>query len=850
MNFHEKILKRLNHRKEYLAGMVVYSLLVCFIFFLLIWNYLAQRDLNILAEQKFRQETRSYAGLLGLYLDDCLFNLLNLTENSGFSPVPSDSENKPAASIDPVREITAGIHQFFDHGQASGRYAVDRLIFLNENDECLVDINSGIDLEGFSEWTDRSFSAESYMRVFGDDEGKMTGVAFIIPCYIERRKQGHLIAWITGKNIFDHITPLEIQEKQALAIVSQEGTLFYGKRVENFSPAGLKTMEFDKTERVNLKGPYGTSRLLAIMSPVGEYPFSIVNFMPAGFIENFLPTKQLFFIIGGMAVLMLITAGGVVRMNMETKILETRVEEASRSKKEIKHKNLELLNKIQKIEIIDNQLKQSEEKYKAIVQNLNEGYFETDRNGYLQFFNEMYCELMGRTADELKQANFRDLVDPNSTQKLKDAFARLYKGEDSPRLIELAFYKKDRFTLYEVSVSLIRDFDGEPAGFRGILRDVTERHLSILAVRESEERLKTILHFINAGIVIIDPQDHRIVEANAAALKMIGADRKEVVGSVCHCFICPAQIGECPITDLGQKVDNMERTLICKDGRRISILKSALEIYFNGRTHLLESFIDISTLKEIQNELEHAKNIAENANRTKSEFLANMSHELRTPLNHIIGFSELILDPHFGSLNETQEEYVRDIHESSRHLLSLINDILDLSKIEAGKMELEASAVAIRRVLENTLSLIKEKTIKHGLKISLEMNGIPEKISADERKLKQILYNLLSNSIKFTPDNGSIKISASLLPEDHSNPSLRPTVLISVEDTGIGIKPEDIERIFDYFQQVENSGTKQYEGTGIGLSLTRSMVELHGGRIWAESKGEGKGSVFRFTLPA
>jgi len=260
---------------------------------------------------------------------------------------------------------------------------------------------------------------------------------------------------------------------------------------------------------------------------------------------------------------------------------------------------------------------------------------------------------------------------------------------------------------------------------------------------------------------------------------------------------------------------------------------------------------------------------ARESDRRKSEFLANMSHELRTPLNHIIGFTELVLDKNFGELNKVQEEYLTDVDYSSKHLLSLINDILDLSKVEAGKLELQLSDVNLKMILENSLVMIKEKALKHGINLVTDMDGIPETIKADERKLKQIMYNLLSNAVKFTPDGGEIRLTADLA--DGSSPladsstkkgsdqELRPIsyelkasqkfIRISVIDTGIGLKHENLEHIFNAFEQVETSANRKYQGTGLGLSLTKKFAELHGGSIWAESEGEGKGSTFRLVIP-
>jgi signal transduction histidine kinase len=226
------------------------------------------------------------------------------------------------------------------------------------------------------------------------------------------------------------------------------------------------------------------------------------------------------------------------------------------------------------------------------------------------------------------------------------------------------------------------------------------------------------------------------------------------------------------------------------------------------------------------------------ASQHKSEFLANMSHELRTPLNAIIGFSEVLGERMFGELNEKQEEYLKDIHASGQHLLSLINDILDLSKIEAGRMELELTDFELPTALDNALILVRERAGRHGIALNLNVDERVARVRADERKVRQVVLNLLSNAIKFTPEGGRIDVRAGVHDE---------IVEVSVADTGVGIAPEDQQAVFEEFRQV-GTADKKVEGTGLGLALSRKFVELHGGRIWVKSQ-VGLGSTFTFTLP-
>jgi signal transduction histidine kinase len=239
------------------------------------------------------------------------------------------------------------------------------------------------------------------------------------------------------------------------------------------------------------------------------------------------------------------------------------------------------------------------------------------------------------------------------------------------------------------------------------------------------------------------------------------------------------------------------------------------------------------------NEIRDKSHQLEVASRHKSEFLANMSHELRTPLNAIIGFTDVMLQEMFGALNEKQKEYLEDVRGSGTHLLTLINDILDLSKIEAGRVELELSDFSFAEAIDNALTLVRERAARHGITLAADVSPDVGRVTADERKVKQIVVNLLSNAVKFTPEGGWVGITASCH-DDH--------VEVAVRDTGIGIAPEDQDRVFEEFQQVGKDPDRSREGTGLGLTLAKRFVELHGGRIWVESQ-VGKGSTFTFTIP-
>ena len=578
---------------------------------------------------------------------------------------------------------------------------------------------------------------------------------------------------------------LRYEQIASVAVFDVSGTLIRSAARRNVSVQDLDMERCDIT--TNMRGIIGSI----------EIDFS------KEYINKQIRTMTLALIFGLMGIFLLVGLGLHVFMNRS--IIEP-LETFEETVKEMNSENLSARVKIsgkdeigvlaasfnqmaENLEKSHRALYESEERFRTIFNAVNDAIFVHDLDtGAILYVNSGMCEMYGYSREEACRLDVEALSLGESPYSQQEALIWIKKAKGEPQIFEWRAKRKSG-DLFWVEVTMRRARIGDRNRLLVVIRDITKR-------RQAEEELAKHRDHLEE---LVETRTSELETAQEAMLNLV--------------------------EDLNKSKDELEKRSLKLEEMNIKI---------------------------------------QEASRLKSQFLANMSHELRTPLNAIIGFSEILEDKTFGELNVKQAKYVNNVLVSGRHLLQLINDILDLSKVEAGKLELEPSSVNIKHLLENSLIMIKEKAMKHGIRldshISQELMGL--KISADERKLKQIMFNLLSNAAKFTPDGGEIRMTADLadsssliadrdkkIPSSHELIGPQKFLQISVADTGIGIKPEDQERIFSEFEQLDLSYDRTHEGTGLGLALTRRLVELHGGRIWVESEGEGKGSTFTFVIP-
>lgn len=461
--------------------------------------------------------------------------------------------------------------------------------------------------------------------------------------------------------------------------------------------------------------------------------------------------------------------------------------------------------------------------------------YTIDLDGNLTFVNSYGQRLLGYNEEEFVGKPYLDFVVPEFRESAAQAFRNLLQTGEL-RDFEFVLQLKSGAVVYlEVNGRLLR-CNGELIGGIGIARDITER-------KQVERQLQMFSKAVNSAYdsaVIID-QDGYILYANPAASRIFACEPDSFNGKNASMFYPEVEQSRWLIQQA--EAGGWSGEVICQrsNGNFFPALVSVGSIHDeDGNTTAISVICrDITEQKQIQAELAASNIELERASRLKSEFLANMSHELRTPLTSVLGFSSLLQQQIFGSLNDKQQLYVRHIHQSGEHLLNLINDVLDLSKVEAGQMTLHLSAISIPELCQETMALVSEQARNRRLTVShLTQTNLPPFIG-DDLRLRQMLLNLLSNAIKFSEEGGEIGLEATV--EERN-------LLLTVWDKGVGIAEEQQHLLFQPFQQLESSLNRRHTGTGLGLALTLRLAELHGGTVRLQSK-VGEGSRFTICLP-
>jgi len=483
----------------------------------------------------------------------------------------------------------------------------------------------------------------------------------------------------------------------------------------------------------------------------------------------------------------------------------------------------------------------------------------TDEKGVIQLFNVGAERMLGYTAadvmNKITPANLHDpqeMIDRAKTlsQELGSTIApgidalvfKASRGIED--VYELTKVRKDgsRFPAV-VSVTALRDGPGGIIGYLLIGTDITARKQSEAEQKKLDQRLRDQQFYTRSliesnidALMTTDPLGI-ISDVNKQMEALTGCTRDELIGAPFKNYFTDPERAEAGIKLVlsEKKVTDYELTARARDGKNTVVSYNATTFYDRDRKlqGVFAAARDVTERKRFEQSLQEA-------NRMKSEFLANMSHELRTPLNGIIGFSEFLIDEKPGPLQPKQKEYMGDVLNSARHLLQLINDVLDLSKVEAGKMELHPELFPVHKAVEEVAAVIKGIANKKRIIVGIEIGADLDAVTLDQHKFKQVLYNLLSNAVKFSDDGGKVDILARRLDAQRLE--------VQVRDTGIGINAEDIGRLFTEFEQLDSGTARRFEGTGLGLALTKKIVEFQGGQISVESEA-GKGSVFTVILP-
>ena len=505
-------------------------------------------------------------------------------------------------------------------------------------------------------------------------------------------------------------------------------------------------------------------------------------------------------------------------------------------------------------------LRASEAKFRALIESGNDVITLLAGDGTIVYESPSLRRIMGFEPAELMGRNAFEFVHPDDAPATAQAFAELIHEGTSERQIDFRFRHKDGDWRYLAAVGNNRLDDPAIGAIVVNSRDVTVRLRAEIALKESEARNRAIMASALDAILTID-HEGRIVNFNPAAESIFGQRREDVIGREMAEVIVPPRLRDAHRAGLARYLATGEARILDRrielvgwrpDGTEFPVEVAITRIHTEGPPMFTGFIRDITALKA--NEAERtrlyeseqaARRVAEAANNAKSRFLANMTHELRTPLNSVIGFAQMLGDENVGTLNARQSRYADLIYSGGQNLLALINDILDLAKIEAGKMTLDLAPLAPVPLMDDCIAAVRPMAGEKGIALNFAADDSVPTIHADCGKVRQIVYNLLSNAIKFTPPHGAVLVSIGGQAVDGCD-----WLSIAVSDTGIGIKPEDQERVFMEFEQLDNSYARAQQGTGLGLALTRRLVEAHRGRISVQSDGaEGNGTTFTVLLP-
>ncbi len=509
--------------------------------------------------------------------------------------------------------------------------------------------------------------------------------------------------------------------------------------------------------------------------------------------------------------------------------------------------NRRLQREIRRREETEAALRISDMRYEQAIAAVKESVWDWDIKTGERYFSPRLFHDLGYADDVVPTTNqaWVELIHPDDRKKRAQALADHEAddpGRETPMVLDYRVRRRDgSYAIIRAEGRAVsRDASGRVLRRVGTLRDITDLKAAEEQLRESEKQLKTILNTIPLSLMVVSLEGE-ILMANPHAAREIESTTRPLVGRNMREFYLDPAARDSVMAVLSEhgQVLNREMVFRTDTGKLLEGLLSVMLIKMGRQTVSLGIWVNLTERMQMERDLSTARDLAERANRSKSEFLANMSHELRTPLNAIIGFTGVLKDGMAGPVNEEQAKQLGMVYGSARHLLALINDILDLSKVEAGRVDIVSERFLLAPFLEEIHALMKPLATAKGLALRWESRCL-ESLISDRGKLRQVLVNLLGNAIKFT-EAGSVMLSCRQVDGE---------VIIEVTDTGIGIAPADQARIFNTFEQADTSSEREYEGTGLGLAICRRFVEMLGGSIRVVRSAPGEGSTFRVCLPA